>query len=143
MLQYIETAIHDAPPRRHSKNDLESKQSVVRSGFLRLLDATVYISRKVAAQHALRRSSILYENSIVTAFEMARAFSRPLINIPHTLSDDINKAQKDLMSKPKLKRILQRKYNVETVVSANKVTGLLVHDGKHKHTTWYVNKFTY
>eukprot|EP00171_Calliarthron_tuberculosum_P022021 IDg22021t1 len=68
------------PPRRHSKNVIESKHKVIRDIYLRLKaenEAEEEMADQLFVQQALRISNDLYGNDVMSAHELAKGFSRP------------------------------------------------------------------
>lgn len=64
-------------PRHHNKKVLESKHAAIRSNFLRLTpnDSS---KTELAALQAVHISKILYDLDILSAFETAKGFTKPV-----------------------------------------------------------------
>lgn len=91
-----------SPPRRHSKNVLESNQGVIRSIYNRLCTHTSTMVPSLAAKQALRISNDIYGCSTLSDFELARGQSRSLPESPTKLPEDLLEAHTTISTKRKL-----------------------------------------
>ena len=78
-LDRLGIAIRPVPPGRHSKNNIESKHRVIRSIYLKLKHAAGPEHDAVKASYkAVSISNDLYGNDTMSAFELAKGFTKPL-----------------------------------------------------------------
>lgn len=73
---------HPTPPRRHSKNVLESKHGIIFSILLLLSDTESVSTPAITAQRATRISNDRYVSDILSAYESIKGYMRPLFNVP-------------------------------------------------------------
>ncbi len=90
---------------------MESKHGVLRGIYARLKHAAPgeSLSRKVAK--TFRILNDLYENGVMSAYESAKGFTRPIIpsSTAKNVPEDIRIAQEELIAKPKLNLMLRSK----------------------------------
>ena len=117
-LSSIGIEFNPIPPRRHNKNVLESKYGVIRSMFLRLTSEGS-LSPKLADMQSVRISNDLYGSEILSSFEMAKGFSRPVTVSSQVVEIDpvLVEAKIQLEAKRKLTRILRSKATTNLHVS--------------------------
>lgn len=114
-LQAQDIGTRPLPPRRHSKNVLESKHRIIRDVFLRLQEAAKNDKHKwtdkLLVQQAIRISNDLYGSDILSAQELAKGYARPVQagSVPKLLSQDLIDAYQKLLAKRKLTLILRSK----------------------------------
>lgn len=94
------------PPWLHSKTILERKHGIITSIRAGISDANPTILQPHAALQATGISNYLYGNSIPTAFDISRGFTRPIYRIPIFVPSEIKQAQDGLQAKRKLALIL-------------------------------------
>ena len=106
------------PPRRHNKNVLESKHGFIRSIFLRLTSEGS-LSPKLAAMQSVRISNGLHGSEVLSAFEMAKGFTRPVTVSSQVVEIDpvLLEAKIQLEAKRKLTSILRSKATTNLHVS--------------------------
>ena len=97
------------PPRRHCKNPIEPRHGTIRSIFLRLKNSDVNVSDELHAIRAIRISNDLYGSDTLSAYEMAKGFSKPLIvdQRPIPIDDSLRAAHDELIAKRKLTLIMR------------------------------------
>lgn len=66
------------PSGQHSKNAIESKHGIVRSIFLKLVYASPNKQNEVLAVRAMSISNDLYGNDVMSSFEQAKGFTKPI-----------------------------------------------------------------
>lgn len=88
---------------------LESKHRIIRSIFLRLKNANESTPIALLAYQATVISNDLYGSDTVTAFELAKGYTKPIESekavVP--LPDDLRAAHDELVAKRKLNLILR------------------------------------
>lgn len=78
------------PPHRHLKNVFESKHTTICSIFLRLThDEYQSLSPAIAAQKPIKISHDICGSDIFSAFEMAKEFTRPLMEEPRMIPSKV------------------------------------------------------
>jgi len=127
------------PPRRHNKNVLESKHRIIRDIFIRLKSANESnIQPEFLVQQSLRISNDLYGNDVVSAYELAKGFTRPILKgqgimqIPVEIVD----AQETLKAKRKLALIMRSKSTRDNVVKPGDEVEVYLRKGKEKRGKW-------
>lgn len=71
--------IYLVPPRLHCKNPIDPRHVTIRSIFLHLKIAEPEVSDATNAVRAIRISNDLYGSDTLSAYEMAKGFSKPLL----------------------------------------------------------------
>lgn len=68
------------PSRRHNKNVLESKHRVLRDIFVRVkeFNSIAYSTDQMIIQMVMRIANNLYDNDVVSAFELDKGYIIPL-----------------------------------------------------------------
>ena len=101
--------LRPVPPRRYHKNPLEPKHGVIRSIYLRLKHASPDTDPKVLAHQAVIVSNDLYGSDTVSAFELAKGFTKPVDSSvpPFVLRQDLLDANESFMNKRRLNLILR------------------------------------
>lgn len=100
------------PKNRHYKNPIESKHGIIRSIFNRLKHDGEEQNMFDKVQAALKSVSIsndLYGNNLMSSFELAKGYTRPLVGIANAVPPEILEAQQKLNAKRKLCLILKSK----------------------------------
>lgn len=120
------------PPRRHQKNVIESKHGIIRSIFIRLKADKPDMDASTLVQQSFLISNNLYGSDIMSAYEMAHGFPRPLNGIVHEIDDEIIDAQNTLEAKRKLTTILRTKSTQDSVISHGDLVELFIKTGKEK-----------
>lgn len=106
------------PPRRHSKNPLESKHGIIRSIYLKLRVADPEGSSELHALRAVAVSNDLYGNDVMSSFELAKGFTKPVADgSVCTIPEDVVDAHNRLQAKRKLALILKSKATTEPHVA--------------------------
>ena len=85
------------PPLRHNKNILESKHRITRNVFLRLPSAAQACDSSpdtsVLVLQSIRISNDLYGNDVMSAHELAKGYTRPLVpGCPTRVPDELQTA---------------------------------------------------
>lgn len=128
--------IKNVPPQRHHKNPIESKHNIIRSIFLRLkADADTNFDSVLAVYRAVAISNGLYGNDVVSAFEMAKGFTklnnaRPADTI---ILDDVRMAQEQLRARRKLALIFHSRAVTEVTLSVGDSVEIFQKKDKDKH----------
>ena len=136
-LRMNDTEFCPIPPRRHNKNVLESKHGVIRGIFLRLLNED-QSNAELAAVQAVPISNDLYGSDILSSFEMAKGFTKPVVSDAQArpLHPDLMNAQLQLEAKRKFTRILRSKAIDNTPVAIGDLIEVFVRHGKNKKGKW-------
>ena len=109
-LKIYDISFRLVPPRRHSKNVLESKHRVLRDIYLRMKDNAVNDDPRLLVAKMFRVSNDLYGNSVASSHELAKGYTRPISgNIRREIPLSIIEAQRTLAAKRKLNLILKSK----------------------------------
>ena len=120
-LQQLNIQFKPVPPKRHSRNPIESKHAIIRSVFIRLKEnAGIESNLQQLAYQAVTTSNDLYGNNVMSSFEVAKGYTKPLIKPANELGipDEIYQAQQNLIAKRKLALILKSKSTAEIPVKA-------------------------
>lgn len=124
------------PPRRHNKNVLESKHGILRSIFIRLCNADDQLDERVAIAMAFDVSNQLYGSDVMSAYELAHGFTKPLTDHPMLLPADLYEVHCSLEAKRKLTRILRSKAINNTVVEPGDMVEVFVKQPNNKRGSW-------
>lgn len=95
MLSSYRIEFRPVPPRRHSKIVLESKGRIFSSSFLRR-----------CRRPTLRISNYLYNLHVISPYETAQRFTRPLDSATPSIAVALFDAQKKLIANRKLAKIV-------------------------------------
>ncbi|PXF41606.1 hypothetical protein BWQ96_08672 [Gracilariopsis chorda] len=133
------------PPQRHNKNVLESKHKVIRDISERLKHAsssTTPTQLPLLIQQSLRICNDLYGNDLLSAYELAKGFTRPVISMAATIivPDEIVKAHQALVTKRKLTLILRSKATTEMPLSVGDMVQVFVKHQNQKRGHWFSAK---
>lgn len=137
--------VRPLPPRRHSKNVIESKHRIIRDIYLRLKSSTEDHSTqsdKVLIYQALRISNDLYGNDVMSASELAKGYTRPVFNgkTPILVPDEIINAHQILKAKRKLTMILRSKICKQERFTPGQLVQVFIKQGKEKRGKWTGDK---
>lgn len=125
------------PPRRHSKNVLESKHRTLRDIYLRLKDADPDASERLRVAQMFRISNDLYGNDVASSNELAKGYTRPIADTGlHPLPQEIQDAHQELIAKRKLNAILRSHAVTEPSIKVGDVVQIFVHHEHQKRGTW-------
>lgn len=131
------------PPGRHSKNAIESKHNVIRSIYLRLKDAAVdRHNPRYASYKAVSISNDLYGNDTLSAFEMAKGYTKPVMcktALSEVPDDDID-AHEKLRPRHKLALILKSKAVKEIPIQVGDLVEVYQKKQHEKSDKWSVPK---
>ena len=108
------------PPGRHSKNAIESKHNIIRSIFIRLKEAAGSdFDPELAPYKSVSISNDLYDNEIMSAFELAKGFSKSIAAKPldNVIPDDVRDARDQFQTRLKPAPILRSKAVTEVPLS--------------------------
>lgn len=129
------------PPKRHSRIAIESKHGIIRSVFLKLKDADPSESHNTLAIRAVTISNDLYGNDILSSFEQAKGFTKPVTgNSPNATPKDIIEAQEKLTAKRKLALILKSKATFEEQITVGDLIEVYQNTGMNKKGVWSTPK---
>lgn len=132
----IGSSFGPVPPRRHQKNVIESKHGIIRSIIIRLQHAQPERDNRRLALQVLSISNDLSGSDIISAFEMARGFSRPISNEINFIGQDIVDAQQTIQAKRNLTKILRSKAISDISIAPGDLVEVYVKDGKSKRGSW-------
>lgn len=121
------------PPRRHNKNVLGSKQTVIGDVFERLkLASSTPTPVTLLIQQALRICNDLYGNDVLSAYELAKGFTRPVVSLspPTPVPDEIIHAHQALLAIRKLTLILWSKAISDIPLTVGDIRQVFI---KHQH----------
>lgn len=105
------------PPGRHSKNAVESKHGMLRTIFLKLMNASPEVDKEVLALRAISISNDLYGNDVMSSFEQSKGFTKPINgNAISAIPEDIIDAEQKIAAKRKLALILKSKSVLEQYI---------------------------
>ena len=129
------------PPRRHNKNVLESKHRIIRDVYLRLKDGQKdqhTPNESLFVQQALRISNNLYGNEVMSAHELAKGYTYPIVigTSPVPVPDEIVSAQDQLTAKRKLMRIMRSKAVKDEPVAPVDLVEIFIKHDKEKRGSW-------
>ena len=125
------------PPRRHSKNPCEPKHRVIRDVYLRLISENPTFDKRLLMTTAIRISNDLYGNTLASAHELAKGYTRPVSgNKPIPLPDEIRCAHEELVAKRKLNLILKSKSIIELPISVGDIVEIYVKRQNDKRGKW-------
>lgn len=136
-LQTHGTGFRPVPPRRHSKNAIESKHRIIRDIYLRLVSANPDVSTKLLVLQAIRVSNDLYGNDVASANELAKGYTRPIVtgsffHVP----DDVRAAHQELIAKRKLNKILRSNAVKDTPVKVGDMVEVFIRLDNQKRGKW-------
>lgn len=99
-LQSNDTTFRPVPSRKHHKNTLQPKHGVIRSIFIRLLNQNPNSNKSILALRAVSISNYVYGSDVMSAFELAKGFSKPLIenSAPEFVSQELVHACDELIA---------------------------------------------
>ena len=165
-LSLHEISARDIPPRRHNKNALESKHRVLRDIFLRLKherqqngsssekslsssqsdesnDDTIHDDLEpLLIQQAFRISNDLYGSDTVSAYEMAKGYTRPVLSAasPVPLPKELVDAHDALIARRRLTKILKSKSVSDAMFAVGDLVEVFIKKGKEKRGKWSTSK---
>lgn len=122
------------PTGRHSRNPIESKHGSIRNIFVRLIDA--YMQPEIAAVKAVGISNELYGNTVMSAYELAKGYSKPICGKPVTIPDEVINAYEAIQARRKLSRILNTKSTSEPSVNIGDMVEIYQHGKNGKRGQW-------
>lgn len=128
------------PPGRHYKNAIESKHSIIRSIYLRILDNCNNINPSIAALRAVAVSNDLYGNHTVSAYEMAKGYTRPFEGSPISLPQEMLDAHLNMQARRKLSMIMRSKATKEIPLSIGEMVEVYQKGMNGKRGHWSVPK---
>ena len=131
------------PPGRHSKNAIESKHNIIRSIFIRLKEAAgADFDPKLAAYKSISISNDLYGNETMSAFELAKGFSKPIAAKPidNVIPDDVRDARDQFQARRKLALILRSKAVTEVPLSVGDLVEVYQKRDHEKRGKWSAPK---
>ena len=126
------------PPRRHCKNPIDPRHGVIRSIFLKLKHAEPDVSDELHAIRSVRMSNDLYGTDTLSAYEMAKGYTKPVIagQLPIAVDDELQKAHEELIAKRKLTLILRSKVFPADSFKIGDLVQVFIKDGKAKRGSW-------
>lgn len=115
------------PRGRHSENMMESRHNVVRSTYLRLKEDTGdNHNATLASYRAITISNDLYGNDTLSAFEMAKGFTKPVMlkTTRVSIPEEVAMAQDKLKASRKLALIHKSKAAKELPIAMGDVVAI-------------------
>ncbi len=130
------------PKGRHYKNPIESKHSIIRSVFIRLMNTTnKRFTPEYCAIKAVSISNDLYGNNIMSAFEMSKGYTKSIEgNSLIEISPEIEKAYVDIQARRKLANIMKSKSVKELPLTVGDSVEIYQKDPKQKRGKWSIPK---
>lgn len=136
-LSLYDVNFRPVPPRRHSKNVLESKHRILRDIYLRLKSASPSEDPRLLVAKMFRISNDLYGNSVASTHELAKGFTRPINqDAPRLLPSDIRKAHEEMVAKRKLNLILSSKSIADTPIKVGDTVQIYIRLPNQKRGIW-------
>ena len=136
-LKIYDIKLRPVPPRRHSKNVLESKHRILRDIYLRLKEDSPAKDPRILVSKMFRISNDLYGNNLASAHELAKGYTRPIIHAsPRFIPDELRIAQHELKAKRKLNLILSSKSITEAPVNIGDLIEVFIKLENQKRGTW-------
>lgn len=117
MLQSNNISFRPSSPLRDSKKFLESNHCIIRSILRRLKEESSTLPLELAALRAIRMSNELYGLPILSAFEMANGFTRPISGDVKIVSFELIEAQLQLAAKRNLAEVFSSKNTADISLS--------------------------
>lgn len=111
-LDKLDIQIRPVSSGRHSENPIESKYAIIRGKYLGIQnDAQDNFDGERASYMAVTISNTLYGNDTMSAFELAKGLTKPVLNNPEAtvVPDNLVQAQEKLKARRKLAMILKCK----------------------------------
>lgn len=127
------------PKGRHSRNAIESKHAAIRNIFIRLQNDGS-LDKETTAIKAVAISNDLYGSSVLSSFELAKGYSKPLNGNLKQVSDEVVKAYQDIQARRKLSRILKSKSNEEPTLKVGDMIEIFQHGKNNKRGQWSAPK---
>lgn len=123
------------PPRRHAKNAIEPRHRTIRSIFRRLKHSEPDTSESIHAIRAIHISNDLYGSDTLSAYEMAKGFTKPLCvnHKPIPVDDELRNAHDERIAKRKLTLILRSNVYSTDKFNVGGLVQFFIDDGKSKH----------
>lgn len=109
ILKSYDIQLRFVPPNRHHKNILEPRHSPIRSIFILLCNLEHDTSPQILEIRAVRMSKDLCGCNVLTAFEAAKGFTRPInsSNFVEPIDDSLREAHAHLVARRKFTPILR------------------------------------
>ncbi len=141
-LQENDITPHKLPVRRHNKFSMESKHRVLRDIYIRLKHAAPDESFSHRVAKTFRISNDLYGNDVMSAYESAKGFTRPIIPSSTTkkVPEDIRISQKELIAKRKRNLMLRPKTIRDPKLSVGDRVQVYIKDRNGKRGCWSEQK---
>lgn len=125
-----------SPPRRHSKNVLESNHGVIRSIFLWLINASNNLDPSLATVLSVKISNDLYGWHLLSEFESANCFTRSNSEHFNSVPPEFVEAQLHLEAKRNLDKILCRKNASDIVLTESYLVKIYVKIDRTERGKW-------
>ena len=138
MLKIYDIKIRAVPPNRHQKNMLEPRHGPIRSIFIRLKNSSPDTSQKILALRAVRISNDLYGSDVISAYEAAKGYTRPVNSEvpPVPVDAELLEAHANLVARRKLTKILRSHSLSEKDFRPGDLVQVYVKRGKEKRGRW-------
>ena len=91
---------------------------------------------EVAAVKALGISNELYGNTVMSAFELAKGYSKPIFGKPVAIPNEVINAYEAIQARRKLSRILNSKSTSEPSVNIGDLVEIYQHGQNNKRGQW-------
>lgn len=136
-LAVYDVRFRPVPPRRHSKNVLESTHRIIRDIYLRLKSASTSEDPRLLVSKMFRISNDLYGNNIASAHELAKGYTRPVtLDMPLLLPPELRNAQAELSAKRKLNLILSSNSITEPPIRVGDLVQVYIKLQNQKRGSW-------
>lgn len=129
------------PLSRHSFNAIKSKHGIIRSIFFKLSRSYPDALVELLALQAVAISNDLYGNDTLSAFELAKGFTKPVDrNHVRDVLKDIVDAQLQLSARRKMALILKSKSTFEEHGNVRDMVEVYNKTGMGKRSVWSTSK---
>lgn len=138
MTKLYDIKLRPTPPNRHQKNMLEPRHGPIRSIFIRLRHASPTEPLPVLALRAVRVSNDIYGSDVISAYEAAKGYTRPINSCmpPVPVDHELVEAHSNLVARRKLTRILRSHSLTEHNFRLGDLVEVYQKRGKQKRGKW-------
>lgn len=124
------------PPQRNNKNVLEFKNGIYWSIYPQLSETYPELDDRILVTQSTVILNNLYSSDIMTTYELAHGFSKPMISKPACLPNDIVIAQQHLEANHKLTHISRTEYPFKPSILTGDLDEVYIRKAVEKRGTW-------